>query len=100
MRRQAKEIEIKNLVELNTDSQEAETESASLSLTDLAKLNPVDFRGRSIKPFSRPVSDNSTLKRSTLEKSAGASLANQNDLNGVSADEQDLPEGENIDIFA
>ncbi len=100
MRRQAKEIERKNLVELNTDSQEAETESASLSLTDLAKLNPVDFRGRSIKPFSRPVSDNSTLKRSTLEKSAGASLANQNDLNGVSADEQDLPEGENIDIFA
>jgi len=116
MRRQAKEIERKQLVELSPNDQEVGVESASLSLADLTKLNPVDFKGRSIKSSAHQNGHDNVQKLSTAQpgkaslnnqdgtfrNSQDSKIAaiNQNHTDNTSFSEQDLPEGEDIDIFA
>ncbi len=84
LRKQAKEIEKKHLTEDNSVKSVNNQDNliSSLSLADLKQVKPVDFKGREIK-FKhdnkvKPAADNQTEETK----------------------EQDLAEGEDIDIFA
>ena len=80
----AKEIEKKHLEEETV----LVNDVSSLSLADLAKVNPVDFRGREIKNVHPLVSNN---------QSAGEETADSKQLRN-SAKEQELPEGVEMTI--
>ena len=86
LRKQAKEIEKKHLVEDKSPQSLNSNNSAipSLTLADLKQVKPVDFRGREIKSKN----DYNNQKKQALNS--------QNNK----IEEQDLAEGEDIDIFA
>lgn len=111
MRRQAKEIEKRKLVEFNAANQTILDSAPALSLADLAKMQPVDFKGRAVRQSAA-----NTVKTSQQVAQTAAALQNNSQAPSVSelktgatpssgpikeiSFEHDLPEGEDIDIFA
>ncbi len=91
MRKQAKEIERKRLVEITAEETMVKNSSPALSLSDLSKLAPVDFRGRTIKNKLTP------RLQVSPELSKTQKTAPVNNINAVSAaKEQNLDENEDI----
>jgi CxxC-x17-CxxC domain-containing protein len=93
-RKQAKEIENKKLVELEVEP--IKEPVATLSLGDLNKIAPVDFRGRTIKPSRQQVV--AEVSEDDDENSADSQLKTAAAQININDKEQELPEGQNIII--
>jgi len=96
LRKQAKEIERKKLIETSFQDETGQAKAPVMSLSDLAKAKPVDFRGRIIKSQfeQNQISDSKTpaLNKPKVE-------IKKNNTTYLAESEKDLPEGEEIDIF-
>ncbi len=88
MRKQAKEIERKRLVEITAEETMAKNSTPALSLADLNNLAPVDFRGRAIK--SKPALQPKVNQE--LNQALNSETVNKN----IPAQEQNLEENEDI----
>ena len=92
-RKQAKDIERKGLVEVKDETVPKQEPSSTLSLKDLGRLAPVDFRGREIKarpqsaaPHEPAIKKNPPVRTDEPQPAIGAE-------EGL-----DIDEGEEIDI--
>jgi len=127
LRKQAKEIERKQLVESSFEPGPGSKQGSVLSLNDLTKTSPVDFKGREIKSHvlqskvinsKKYVADNKINEKQindTKEVGFNNKIAQNNQIANQKnnqqseikkntpayylEDEKDLPEGEDIDIF-
>lgn len=101
MRKQAKEIERKRLVEITAEETMAKNSAPALSLADLSKIAPVDFRGREIKQRTTP---QPKANQEEITKNLNQELnqaVNQSPIQppvqqNVTAKEQELDENEDI----
>jgi len=120
LRKQAKEIERKKLVEANFTEPTNQSELPTMSLNDLTKVKPVDFRGRVIKKHfessearssevsevrSNEPSEALSLEKTFINKEKAPITkpeieTKKNIPSYLPAIEKDLPEGEEIDIFS
>ncbi len=91
LRKQAKEIEKKSLIEYTPQkASQVEISTPSLSLSALKQAKPIDFKGREIKTnHHSQAEDQVVIDKQILDSQSSANL-----------EEQDLVEGEDIDIFA
>lgn len=102
MRKKAKEIEKKNLIEMKED--EVVAAEPVLSLADLEKVRPIDFKGRTLKDI-HPLSNNQTkrpdfqqLNNDTLGVHNNKPEIKNNSLHNPlpELNEQEIEEGEDI----
>ena len=123
LRKQAKEIERKKLVEANFTEPTNQSELPTMSLNDLTKVKPVDFRGRVIKkhfesseanevrsskvseaklnePSEAPSPEKTLINKEKTPITKPETETKKNNPSYLPAIEKDLPEGEEIDIFS
>lgn len=123
LRKQAKEIERKKLIEANFTEPANQSELPTISLNDLTKVKPVDFRGRVIKkhfesseanevrsskvseaklnePSEAPSPEKTFINKEKTPITKPETETKKNNPSYLPAIEKDLPEGEEIDIFS